>query len=701
MEGGDGGSERARRRLMDLIEEATVSPAKSLDLGLLQSIKAMVRSSDAHVHTAFDALFDKLKKNHSQVRFLAVLLIDELFTRSKLFRSLLVPKFEMFMLLTIGYRDDYPLPKPPDRATLLRTTSMELVEKWNDSFGVHYKQVRLGYEYLKKTLRLQFPNLRAAAALAEQQRQEKEARTQALIRKKYESLCQDFSELRVEIQSTLNEIAECCKILEPEIVSAPEAEGNELVSEAGLESLVFGEDDDYEEYGDSSLRRQLHEEVSEELSVPEKPKETTDNSAVFESLRDLYKLVASSHLRTTQEWLSILMRVDTSDTRPRDALLKEVIDLRTQLLGSLGKCESLGIDPTERASTSRTAIDEVDDEDIIWEAGDAETDKDLVDTTSTSHPINIENDSKMSAPRNMDPASSSAIIPSEVSKKKVETGPRADLLEMAPVLPYGSFLDNWGSKSDVPANQRGLEMENHWGRVDTEAMIPVERIAEMNFRSSFYKPPEKEITPCRAPLKKGGLCPRRDLRRCPLHGPIIPRDENGNPLQTPEIDVPESKPAEKELLEVSMGGLHSASSSSMGAPSSISEAELAMQAIANVRERDEAEARKKRDERVTAKRKQSKRDREHNDIVLRAAALSQSHQGFQSSFGEEFDDNSKTGGGKKKARGGLTALLKKTPTAKERIAQRLLNSRVRDNAVNELARVEEARHRDAAANNWS
>ena len=46
-------------------------------------------------------------------------------------------------------------------------------------------------------------------------------------------------------------------------------------------------------------------------------------------------------------------------------------------------------------------------------------------------------------------------------------------------------------------------------------------------------------------------------------------------------------------------------------------------------------------------------------------------------------------GGKKKARGGLTALSKKTPTAKERIAQRLLNSQVRENATNELARVEE------------
>lgn len=56
-----------RHRLVDLIEEATVSPSTSLDLGLLHSIKATVRASDANVHTAFEALYDKLKKNHSQV----------------------------------------------------------------------------------------------------------------------------------------------------------------------------------------------------------------------------------------------------------------------------------------------------------------------------------------------------------------------------------------------------------------------------------------------------------------------------------------------------------------------------------------------------------------------------------------------------------------------------------------------------------
>lgn len=124
-------------------------------------------------------------------------------------------------------------------------------------------------------------------------------------------------------------------------------------------------------------------------------KETTDNSAVFETLRDLYKLVASNHIKSTQEWLSVLMRVDTPDTRTRDALLKDVIDLRTQLLDSLAKCESLGIDRTDITSASRSEIasasrSEIDDADIIWEEGDLETEKLPDETASTSRAVSAE-----------------------------------------------------------------------------------------------------------------------------------------------------------------------------------------------------------------------------------------------------------------------------------------------------------------------
>ena len=64
------------------------------------------------------------------------------------------------------------------------------------------------------------------------------------------------------------------------------------------------------------------------------------------------------------------MRVDISDTQTRDALLKEVIDIRNQLLGAREKCESLGIDRLEVGSTRKSQAEGEDEDDIIWEEGD-------------------------------------------------------------------------------------------------------------------------------------------------------------------------------------------------------------------------------------------------------------------------------------------------------------------------------------------
>ena len=48
----------------------------------------------------------------------------------------------------------------------------------------------------------------------------------------------------------------------------------------------------------------------------------------------------------------------------------------------------------------------------------------------------------------------------------------------------------------------------------------------------YFAPPGK-FEPvkwtCRAPLPSGRLCPRRDRFKCPLHGPVIARDNMGRP----------------------------------------------------------------------------------------------------------------------------------------------------------------------------
>ena len=43
---------------------------------------------------------------------------------------------------------------------------------------------------------------------------------------------------------------------------------------------------------------------------------------------------------------------------------------------------------------------------------------------------------------------------------------------------------------------------------------------------------------CRALLPSGNICPRRDRYKCPLHGPIVARDELGSPLDPNAVVSP-------------------------------------------------------------------------------------------------------------------------------------------------------------------
>jgi hypothetical protein len=65
-----------------------------------------------------------------------------------------------------------------------------------------------------------------------------------------------------------------------------------------------------------------------------------------------------------------------------------------------------------------------------------------------------------------------------------------------------------------------------------------------------------------------------------------------------------------------------------------------------------------------------------------------------------MEDEGGSRGKRRRARGGLAALLKRKPTAKDRLAQRLLSGRVRDATINQLTRDEDANYREAFPNQW-
>ncbi|XVF22371.1 hypothetical protein REPUB_Repub12eG0166700 [Reevesia pubescens] len=668
--------EYERGKVRVLIEKATNSTAAEVDPRLLKAIKSVVRFSDSELRVAAHTLMDLMKRDHSQVRYLTLLIIDELFMRSKLFRSLLVENLDQLLALSVGFRRNIPLPAPPAIASTLRSKAIEFLEKWNASFGNHYRQLRLGFDYLKNTHRFQFPNLQENAARIERERRERERRTQEILQNKFETLKMNFSSIKEEMQSTVDEIGECLDIVRTQEESLP------------LGLLL--DDEDFVEFHSSELRQIRLESLKEGVKVHE----NSDNKVVFDALRELYKLLVTKHLVSIQEWTSLLIRVEAADNRSRDSMLKELIDIRNSLHSVKKDCEESG------CALSKAVKNSQEEEENFWEEGNiASTEngsftepekrkeaqssyneekiKPIGDRNSNKSNKRSENLAKVSACSKVKGKAKECSNLSSKGKESAgsESSVRSKLVAEAPVVNWGSFLDNWGSVSnrDMLANQRGLEVENHWGRVDYDAVIPAEKIAELNLQATVYQEKLGEIQPCYAPLSKGGLCQRRDLRVCPFHGPIKPRDDEGNPINQNSSTVDMNPDLGSDLEQ------------------------LAKQAVKNVRERDKEEAGKRKLDKRSLQRAKLAKVREHNEAVLRDAAMASTSRSavVGEDMGETFGEKSV---GRNKQT--LTSMLRKKVTAKDRLAQRLLNTRATDSTIRQMTQGEDAAYREAFPNQW-
>ncbi|KAL2349442.1 hypothetical protein Fmac_003442 [Flemingia macrophylla] len=70
-------------------------------------------------------IFSLALTNVLQVRYLGLLIIDELFKRSKLFRTIIVENLDQLLSLSVGLRRNLPFPDPPAIASVLRSKAIE------------------------------------------------------------------------------------------------------------------------------------------------------------------------------------------------------------------------------------------------------------------------------------------------------------------------------------------------------------------------------------------------------------------------------------------------------------------------------------------------------------------------------------------------------------------------------------------------
>eukprot|EP00736_Rhodelphis_marinus_P012867 Rmarinus@m.3515 len=136
--------------LQHLISKTTSSGRLELDPNSLKEIKNRLKRSEALCRYAYELLWTHLQKPHAQIRYLAVLLVKEIFARSAVFRTLLASDFQQFIASTVELDLLQPLPPPKKCAKMMQSCVMECVNLWTEKYGHLYRQIGIAKRQLEK-----------------------------------------------------------------------------------------------------------------------------------------------------------------------------------------------------------------------------------------------------------------------------------------------------------------------------------------------------------------------------------------------------------------------------------------------------------------------------------------------------------------------------------------------------------------------
>ncbi|XP_078079312.1 UV-stimulated scaffold protein A [Mustelus asterias] len=365
----------------------------------------------------------------------------------------------------------------------------------------------------------------------------------------------------------------------------------------GLDQSENSDDEEFERSDEVFFRSHglLSHKYSLDLEIDTdvKIKEDEDNSAVINAVKDLQRLLTNKYLPTVQYWIQAFTKAGISDTR-----LKRAIDLKNAIDTALKKHEEMNIDCEERQRKVMKATDEEDDDDdddfvevpekegyepyiqehLREEYGlkplatkAKETVKTL--TPSPRPPPSRRNDveldptcaaatlkilkkklEKFSLPGTSDGADVQASTSArpELSNEHDKKRKREEEIEKAPVMPFGIDLYYWGKeqlttgrilKIDTP--HRFWASNNEMNESENEDLAAKLQTRYITFAGKFEPVNHK----CRAPMPNGGFCERQDRFKCPFHGKIIPRDEQGNPVNPEDLQRLKQEEQKKQEAE--------------------------------------------------------------------------------------------------------------------------------------------------------
>ncbi|CAL1268069.1 unnamed protein product [Larinioides sclopetarius] len=443
----------------------------------------------------------QLKKEHSEVRYSVLLIINELFCRSSVFRKLLVVDLEEFLELVVETNPDNPLPLPQPRAKEMKIKGLELMQMWSNKFGEKYTRLQLALKFLQNCKKVDFNDMEARnVAQRERQRQEQE-RLERLLNERINKIQSEMIEISDEISNILMQMENCFRLLVPhpteDLFSSDDFESCDnlkSMEESDSEPDISVQEDDpstsnsLRQHGIYDMKNSITIEVKDRSGVAVKANE--DTLPVIDNLHDLHKQMSSRYYPLVTNWLKTLTKgSNCTDT------LKKAIDLKNLMESALQKYRELNIKP----ESSKCDDDEEDDDFVEVK------DKDGYEIEPVKAPP-VRNISEPSCSRELssiekaymwklkhsedevnDPTSAASTLSKRMAHSKMEItmscetidyiseitdekhSHKSKLLEKAPVLPYDIDLYHWEEeKPIVPERIKFDSLHKFWETKDED-----------------------------------------------------------------------------------------------------------------------------------------------------------------------------------------------------------------------------------------
>ncbi|VDO60188.1 unnamed protein product [Haemonchus placei] len=454
-----------------------------------KKLKKEIRENENALAEYVDYLFTSLKCPDSEQRQALLSIFDYFFNRSHKFRLRIVEKLQELLLLVCETDPfNYPLPGPSKERKELKAYALKTVKQWHEKFGPGYEKLNFVSDFLRKSKAVDF-DAASEELLAERRRKEAENRRIAELSQKIASIVRrKLDEVKGDIERCIASADTALSILVP--LFCIDSEQNEAKNR-GTASCRNNDQDmkTVHGYTNSDTIPIVLESLTPEVTINE------DNEAVIENLRDV-KVMLELYRNKILSWQRKLNGAVGVELLMRDlTAIKRKIDQRC------GKIAELNLKPKrrKRKSAHSSESEESDLEDVL--------EKQLEEFKP---PDDVRR-------HNM-----------ERVKQEVEDGE--------------CFEQACCSKSLVTTPSLTTPKEELEDEVKPKPNIPLpscEGVGES-------KPTKRR---CNARLPNGKLCPRMGLRKCPLHGKIVDRDDEGFPLEQLETTEKSTSQVKREHQE--------------------------------------------------------------------------------------------------------------------------------------------------------